>query len=91
MIRGGQIKYALVIGAELLTRYVDYTIDQPAFVGDGAGAAAGSVEAGREYCRQDQIGWAVREQLYAPGGGRRGFTGNSTRRSLLQDEGQRGF
>src|SRR3989440_9083596 len=25
MIRSGQIKYALIIGAELLTRYVDYT------------------------------------------------------------------
>src|SRR6266849_3879322 len=25
MIRGGQSKYALVIGAEILTRYVDYT------------------------------------------------------------------
>src|SRR5256886_746010 len=40
MIRTGQIKYALVIGAELLTRYVDYT-DRSTCVlfGDGAGAA----------------------------------------------------
>src|SRR5256885_15180400 len=39
MIRGGQVKYALVIGAELLTRYVDYT-DRSTCVlfGDGAGA-----------------------------------------------------
>src|SRR6266542_3695817 len=40
MIRGGQTKYALVIGAEILTRYVDYT-DRSTCVlfGDGAGVA----------------------------------------------------
>src|ERR687897_123576 len=49
MIRGGQIKYALVIGAEILTRYVDYT-DRGTCVlfGDGAGAAiVGPVEGDR--------------------------------------------
>src|SRR6266576_6221476 len=40
MIRGGQIKYALIIGAELLTRYVDYTDRSTCILfGDGAGAA----------------------------------------------------
>src|ERR1700704_2643621 len=40
MIRTGQSKYALVIGAEILTQYVDYT-DRGTCVlfGDGAGAA----------------------------------------------------
>ena len=40
MIRSGQTRYALVIGAEVLTRYVDYT-DRSTCVlfGDGAGAA----------------------------------------------------
>src|SRR5215470_2378006 len=49
MIRTGQIKYALVIGAELLTRYVDYS-DRSTCVlcGDGAGAAIlGPVEGER--------------------------------------------
>src|ERR1043165_3397049 len=49
MIRSGQIKYALVIGAELLTRYVDYS-DRSTCVlfGDGAGAAIlGPVESDR--------------------------------------------
>src|SRR5215831_690033 len=40
MIRSGQIKYALIIGAELLTRYVDYTDRSTCILfGDGAGAA----------------------------------------------------
>src|SRR6266699_512283 len=46
MISGGQSKYVLVIGAEILTRYVDYT-DRSTCVlfGDGAGAAVlGAVE-----------------------------------------------
>src|ERR1051326_6299139 len=40
MISGGQSRYVLVIGAEILTRYVDYT-DRSTCVlfGDGAGAA----------------------------------------------------
>src|SRR2546425_8071155 len=49
MIRGRQSKYALVIGAEILTRYVDYT-DRSTCVlfGDGAGAAVlGPVGANR--------------------------------------------
>jgi 3-oxoacyl-[acyl-carrier-protein] synthase-3 len=40
MIRTGQIRYALVIGAEVLTKYVDYTDRSTCVIfGDGAGAA----------------------------------------------------
>src|SRR5918912_1889491 len=40
MIRTGQIRYALVIGAEVLTQYVYYTDRSTCvIVGDGAGAA----------------------------------------------------
>src|SRR5205809_4948526 len=49
MIRTGQSRYGLVIGAEILTQYVDYT-DRGTCVlfGDGAGAAVlGPVDANR--------------------------------------------
>src|SRR6195952_2891579 len=40
MIRTGQIRYALVIGAEVLTKFVDYTDRGTCVIfGDGAGAA----------------------------------------------------
>src|ERR1700704_2114644 len=40
MIRTGQSKYALVVGAEILTQYVDYTDRNTCVLfGDGAGAA----------------------------------------------------
>src|SRR3954470_6819731 len=40
MIQTGQSKYALVIGAEILTQYVDYSDRQTCVLfGDGAGAA----------------------------------------------------
>jgi 3-oxoacyl-[acyl-carrier-protein] synthase-3 len=75
MIRGGQARYALVIGAEVLTRYVDYTDRSTCVIfGDGAGAAlVGAVE-GEE---RGILGTRIRsdgryaEQLYAPGGGTR--------------------
>src|SRR5947207_10265526 len=84
MIRGGQIKYALVIGAELLTRYVDYT-DRSTCVlfGDGAGAAVlGPVETGRGIlAARIQSDGRYEEQLYAPGGGTRGgFTAETIAR-----------
>ena len=75
MIRGGQARYALVIGAEVLTRYVDYTDRSTCVIfGDGAGAAlVGPAETdGRGI-----LGTRIRsdgryaEQLYAPGGGTR--------------------
>ncbi|HSQ23884.1 MAG TPA: beta-ketoacyl-ACP synthase III [Pyrinomonadaceae bacterium] len=84
MIRGGQIKYALVIGAELLTRYVDYT-DRSTCVlfGDGAGAAIlGPVEAGRGIlAARIKSDGRYEEQLYAPGGGTKGgFTAETIAR-----------
>ncbi|HZG53935.1 MAG TPA: beta-ketoacyl-ACP synthase III [Pyrinomonadaceae bacterium] len=74
MIRGGQARYALVIGAEVLTRYVDYTDRATCVIfGDGAGAALlGAAEGERGI-----LGTRIRsdgryaEQLYAPGGGTR--------------------
>src|SRR3954471_15346348 len=49
MIRAGQARYCLVIGAEILTRYVDYTDRATCILfGDGAGAAIlGPVEPGK--------------------------------------------
>lgn len=75
MIRSGQIKYALVIGAELLTRYVDYT-DRGTCVlfGDGAGAAIlGQVEGDRGIlATKIRSDGRYEEQLFAPGGGTKG-------------------
>src|SRR5437868_7960896 len=75
MIRGGQSKYALVIGAEILTRYVDYT-DRSTCVlfGDGAGAAVlGPVGANRGIlAAQIRSDGRYEDQLYAPGGGTKG-------------------
>jgi len=75
MIRGGQSKYALVIGAEILTRYVDYT-DRSTCVlfGDGAGAAVlGAVEGDRGIlAAKIRSDGRYEEQLYAPGGGTKG-------------------
>jgi 3-oxoacyl-[acyl-carrier-protein] synthase-3 len=78
MIRDGQAKYALVIGAEILTRYVDYT-DRATCVlfGDGAGAAiVGPVEEDRGIlASRIRSDGRYEEQLFAPGGGtKRGFT-----------------
>src|SRR6476619_3728045 len=49
MIKTGQVKNALVIGAEVLTKYVDYTDRSTCVIfGDGAGAAVvGPVEDGK--------------------------------------------
>jgi len=75
MIRGGQTKYALVIGAEILTRNVDYT-DRSTCVlfGDGAGAAVlGPVGANRGIlAARIRSDGRYEEQLYAPGGGTKG-------------------
>jgi 3-oxoacyl-[acyl-carrier-protein] synthase-3 len=75
MIRGGQARYALVIGAEVLTRYVDYTDRATCVIfGDGAGAALLGAQEGDE---RGILGTRIRsdgrfaEQLYAPGGGTR--------------------
>jgi 3-oxoacyl-[acyl-carrier-protein] synthase III len=75
MIRGRQSKYALVIGAEILTRYVDYA-DRSTCVlfGDGAGAAVlGAVGANRGIlAARIRSDGRYEEQLYAPGGGTKG-------------------
>ena len=74
MIRTGQSRYALVIGAEILTQYVDYT-DRGTCVlfGDGAGAAVlGPVDANRGIlAARIRSDGRYLEQLYAPGGGTR--------------------
>ena len=84
MIKGGQSKYALVIGAEILTRYVDYT-DRSTCVlfGDGAGAAVlGPVESGQGIlAAQIRSDGRYEEQLFAPGGGTKGgFTAETIAR-----------
>jgi 3-oxoacyl-[acyl-carrier-protein] synthase-3 len=75
MIRGGQSKYALVIGAEILTRYVDYTDRSTCILfGDGAGAAVlGPVEGDRGILASKiRSDGRYEEQLFAPGGGTKG-------------------
>ena len=72
MIRTGQIKYALVIGAEVLTKYVDYTDRGTCVIfGDGAGAAVlGPVPEGKGIlATKIRSDGRYEEQLYAPGGG----------------------
>lgn len=74
MIRTGQSKYALVIGAEVLTRYVDYTDRQTCVLfGDGAGAAVvGAVDGDRGIlATRIKSDGRYLEQLYSPGGGTR--------------------
>lgn len=72
MIRTEQIKHALVIGAEVLTKYVDYTDRSTCVIfGDGAGAAVlGPVNSGKGIlATKIKSDGRYEEQLYAPGGG----------------------
>jgi len=75
MIRGGQARYALVIGAEVLTHYVDYTDRSTCVIfGDGAGATLlGPIEGEQRGILATRIRSDGRfaEHLYAPGGGTR--------------------
>src|SRR5262245_56613855 len=74
MIRTGQSKYALVIGAEILTQYVDYTDRQTCVLfGDGAAAAVlGPVDPSRGIlASRIKSDGRYEEQLYSPGGGTR--------------------
>ncbi len=74
MIRTGQIRYALVIGAEVLTKYVDYTDRSTCVIfGDGAGAAViGAVPEDRGIlATKIRSDGRFAEQLYSPGGGTR--------------------
>lgn len=74
MIRTGQSRCALVIGAEILTQYVDYS-DRGTCVlfGDGAGAAIlGPVEGNRGIlAARIRSDGRYLEQLFSPGGGTR--------------------
>jgi 3-oxoacyl-[acyl-carrier-protein] synthase-3 len=74
MIRAGLTRYALVIGAEILSRYVDFT-DRSTCVlfGDGAGAAVlGPAEDDRGIlATRIYSDGRFAEQLYSPGGGTR--------------------
>jgi 3-oxoacyl-[acyl-carrier-protein] synthase III len=72
MIRTGQIRYALVIGAEVLTKYVDYTDRGTCVIfGDGAGAAViGPVPVGKGILASKiRSDGRYEDQLYSPGGG----------------------
>ena len=72
MIRTGAIKYALVIGAEVLTKYVDYTDRGTCVIfGDGAGAAVlGPVPEGKGILATKIMSdGRYEEQLCARGGG----------------------
>ena len=72
MIRAGQIRHALVIGAEVLTKYVDYTDRSTCVIfGDGAGAAVLSPVDEKKGILGTKIRSDGRfaEQLYSPGGG----------------------
>jgi 3-oxoacyl-[acyl-carrier-protein] synthase-3 len=74
MIRSGQTRYALVIGAEVLTRYVDFTDRSTCILfGDGAGAAVMGPAEGDRGILSTRIYSDGRfaEQLYSPGGGTR--------------------
>ena len=74
MIRSGLTRYALVIGAEILSRYVDFT-DRSTCVlfGDGAGAAVlGPTDEDRGIlATRIYSDGRFAEQLYSPGGGTR--------------------
>jgi 3-oxoacyl-[acyl-carrier-protein] synthase III len=72
MIRTGQIRHALVIGAEVLTKYVDYTDRSTCVIfGDGAGAAVLGPVADDKGILATKImsDGSYEEQLFAPGGG----------------------
>ena len=74
MIKTGQIRHAVVVGAEILTQYVDYTDRQTCVLfGDGAGAAVlGPVENGRGILASKiKSDGRYEEQLFSPGGGTR--------------------
>ncbi|MFV0389311.1 MAG: beta-ketoacyl-ACP synthase III [Pyrinomonadaceae bacterium] len=81
MIRTGAIKYALVIGAEVLTKYVDYTDRSTCVIfGDGAGAAILGPVADNKGILATKIlsDGRYAEQLFAPGGGTRLGTTHET-------------
>jgi 3-oxoacyl-[acyl-carrier-protein] synthase III len=81
MIKTGQVRNALVIGAEVLTKYVDYTDRATCVIfGDGAGAAVlSSVPEGKGIlATKIRSDGRYLEQLYSPGGGTRMGTSHQT-------------
>src|SRR4051794_38377364 len=81
MIRTGAIKHALVIGAEVLTKYVDYTDRGTCVIfGDGAGAAVlGPVPEDKGILATKIMSdGRYEEQLYARGGGTKMGTSHET-------------
>lgn len=81
MIRTGQIRYALVIGAEVLTKYVDYADRGTCVIfGDGAGAAVlGAVAEGKGIlATKIRSDGRYEEALYASGGGTKLGTSHET-------------
>src|ERR1043166_4040278 len=81
MIRTAQIKHALVIGAEVLTKYIDYTDRSTCVIfGDGAGAAVlGPVPEGKGILATKIMSdGRYEEQLYARGGGTKMGTTHET-------------
>lgn len=74
MIKTGQVRNAVVVGAEILTQYVDYTDRQTCVLfGDGAGAAVlGPVDTQRGILASKiKSDGRFEEQLFSPGGGTR--------------------
>jgi len=74
MVQTRQSRHSLVIGAEILTQYVDYTDRQTCVLfGDGAGAAVlGPVEEPRGIlASRIKSDGRFEEQLFSPGGGTR--------------------
>lgn len=74
MIKTGQVRYAVVVGAEILTQYVDYSDRQTCVLfGDGAGAAVlGPTESSRGILASKiKSDGRYEEQLFSPGGGTR--------------------
>lgn len=74
MICTGQVRHAVVVGAEILTQYVDYSDRQTCVLfGDGAGAAVlGPVEGNRGILASKiKSDGRYEEQLFSPGGGTR--------------------
>ncbi len=74
MIKTGQVRHAVVVGAEILTQYVDYTDRQTCVLfGDGAGAAVlGPADSQRGILASKiKSDGRYEEQLFSPGGGTR--------------------
>lgn len=74
MIKTGQVRHAVVVGAEILTQYVDYTDRQTCVLfGDGAGAAVlGPTDNTRGILASKiKSDGRYEEQLFSPGGGTR--------------------